>query len=172
MTSGEPISVMRGQWGPFPGVRSGAVATYEFEIVEPHYVRPGISRMQRVYLLLDQGIQLNQPIVFKPHQAGWWYIDLVEIGSSTPGQITVTDHFLDVIVGPPGHPYRVLDIDELGDAIEAGRITLDKAIAGMRNFQRFLDQHLNRRTEVEVEWPDFPPAALAPVWEAPIPPLR
>jgi hypothetical protein len=157
-----PIAVMRGAWGPFPGARLGRVACYDFPLREQDFVRPGLPRQDRSYLLLDEGIQLSCPPGFPEEQAGWWYVDLVEIAEHG-NELTVTDHYLDVIIGPPGHYYRVLDMDEFGDAIAEGKLTPDQAVAGLRHFQRFLDTHLNRRHETNLEWPDFPPAVLQPL---------
>ncbi len=165
----EPVTVMRGNFGPFAGVRLGRVAVYDWEIPQPHVVRPGLSRIQRTFLMLDEGLQLQQPIVFSEPQAGWWYIDLVKFEESG-AHIRSWDQYLDVIVGPPGHPYRVLDLDEFGDAIESGALSMVDALTGMRRFQRFLDTHLNRRSEPIIEWPDFPPAAIRPLFDVAIPP--
>ncbi len=162
----EALRVMRGAYGPNPGVRIGRVAAYDFVIPEPYFVRPGLARRDRSYLLLDHGIQLSQPPGFPEEQAGWWYIDLVDIAEDG-ADLTVTDHYLDVIVGPPGHAYRLLDMDELADAVAAGRLSLEAALTGLRRFQRFLDTHLNRRNEAILDWPDFPPAAIAPLREIP-----
>src|SRR5688572_4327504 len=119
MSEFEAIEVMRNGVGPFPGVRLGRVAAYDFPLGEASFVRPGLLREDRAYLLLDEGIQLSCPPGFPEQQAGWWYIDLVEI-SEVGGNVRVADHKLDVIVGPPEHYYRVLDLDELGDALEDG----------------------------------------------------
>jgi hypothetical protein len=160
----EPIEVMRGPYGPFTGVRLGRVAAYEFPLLERDQVRPGLPKQDRAYLLLDEGIQLSCPPGFPPEQAGWWYVDLVKIVEDG-SNLTVIDHFVDVIVGPPGHYYRLLDLDELGDAIESGErgLTVAEAVAGLRNFQRFLDRYLNRRHDITFGWPDFPPRAIRPL---------
>ncbi len=68
--SPERITVLRGDL-PCPGVQSGRVAAYEFDIPEGMYVRPDAGRRQRAFLLLDESAQLNQPVVFKPERAGW-----------------------------------------------------------------------------------------------------
>ncbi len=160
----EPIQVMRGAFGPFEGARIGRVAAYEFPLRDVDAVRPGQLHQDRSYLLLDEGIQMSCPPGFPEQQAGWWYVDLVEI-TEAGDQITVRDHYLDVIVGPPEHYYRVLDMDEFGDALAAGKLSVEQAIAGLRNFQRFLDTYLNRRHDITRGWPDFPPRAIRPLTE-------
>ena len=161
----EPIMVRRGEFGLATGVRMGRVAAYEFRMPDVP-VREGLPRQDRAYLLLDEGIQLSCPPGFPPEQAGWWYVDLVKI-TEDGSMLTVVDHFLDVIVGPPGHYYRMLDLDELGDAIESGKrgLTVEEAVTGLRNFQRFLDRYLNRRHDITQGWPDFPPRAIRPLTE-------
>jgi len=74
----EPVVVWRKGAGPFDGLRVGRVLVYEFEVPE-EYLRPGADACQRVFVLLDENIQLNQPVVFSPDQHGWWYVDLVHI---------------------------------------------------------------------------------------------
>ncbi|WP_125638688.1 DUF402 domain-containing protein [Nonomuraea sp. WAC 01424] len=163
----ERITVLRGEL-PCPGVRIGRVAAYEFDIPEGMYVRPDAGRRQRAFLLLDESVQLNQPVVFKPEHAGWWYIDLVEIRESGD-TVRVTDHYVDFIVGPPGLPYRVLDLHELGEALTSGKLTTSQVAHILAATQAFADKHLQGKGHRGQLWPDFPPAALAPVREIEIP---
>ena len=166
MTEIEPIQVMRrspkGSAGPLPGWRMGRVACYEFLMFDMP-VRTGWLPRDRSYLLLDEGIQMAcPPGGFPDEQDGWWYVDLVEI-TENGDQVDVMDQYLDVIVGPPEHYYRVLDLDEFGDAIAAGALTAGQAVEGLRKFQRFLDTYLNRRHDTTLGWPDFPPRAIRPL---------
>lgn len=153
---------------PCPGIRAGRVAAYEFDIPEDMYVRPNAGRRQRVFLLLDESAQLDQPVVFKPHRAGWWYIDLVEIHEQGD-TIHVADHYADLIVGPPGLPYRVLDLDELGEALTSGALTVAQVAHVLAATQAFVDRHLQGKDHTGPGWPDFPPAALAAVRDTEIP---
>ena len=85
--------------------------------------------------------------------------------------VHVFDHWIDVIVGPPEHPYRVLDLDEYADAIAGGVIDAAAGVDGLRRTQRFLDRHLNRRHDTRRDaWPDFPPRAIAGLAELPFRP--
>jgi len=74
--------------------------------------------------------------------------------------VIVEDLWIDVIVGPPDHPYRVLDLDEYAAAAERGALGPDEAADGLIRTQRFLDRRLNRRLEVLRTWPDFPPKTV------------
>ncbi len=159
--------MLRGEL-PCPGIRVGRVAAYEFDIPEWRYVRPDAGRRQRAFLLLDESAQLNQPVVFKPDRAGWWYVDLVEIREQGD-VIHVVDHYVDFIVGPPGLPYRVLDLDELGAALTTGALTARQVAHVLAATQAFADRHLQGESHHGPDWPDFPPAALAPVREVEIP---
>jgi hypothetical protein len=163
----EAVTVLRGDL-PCPGVRVGRVAAYEFDIPEGHYVRPGAGRRQRSFLLLDESAQLNQPVVFRPHHAGWWYVDLVDIREDG-ATIHVVDHYVDFVVGPAGLPYRVLDLHELGEALTTGALTTDQVAHVLAATQAFADRHLQGRDHEGPDWPDFPPAALAPVRDLDIP---
>lgn len=150
-----------------PGVRAGRVAAYAFRVPERLRIRPDASRQQRAYLLLEQSIQLYQPAWFLDHP-GWWYVDLVDINEHG-NTIHLTDRYVDIIVGPPTHPYRVIDLEELGDAITTGRLGPADAAHVLAATQAFLDRHLNRRHDLALEWPDFPPGALATVRDVKIP---
>lgn len=163
----ERITVLRGDL-PCSGVRVGRVAAYEFDIPEGMYVRPDAGRRQRAYLLLDEAAQLNQPVVFPPERAGWWYVDLVDIGE-VGDTVHVVDHYVDFIVGPPGFPYRILDLHELGEAMISGKLTRQQVAHVLAATQAFADRYLQGKGHHGPEWPDFPPAALAPVRDIAIP---
>lgn len=119
----------------------------------------GRHHEQRSYVLLDDGFQINQPVIFPPAQQGWWYCDLVRV-SGTGAEVIVDDLWIDVIVGPPDHPYRVLDLDEYASAAQDGALTPAEAADGLVRTQRFLDRRLNRRHETLRTWPDFPPQTV------------
>lgn len=121
--------------GTYPGVRVGRVCAYEFEIPDKYEVR-GHDRTQRVFVMLDEHIQLNQPLTFPEAFEDWWYVDLVEV-VEVGDTISVADHWLDVAVPPAGHPYRVMD-GELADALVAGQVSTEQVAAGLRRFQHFL----------------------------------
>jgi hypothetical protein len=150
------------------GLRSGRVAAYNHWIETRHPVRQGASRVMRFFLLLDEAIQICQPPTWFGHDAGAWYVDLVSI-VERGDVIEVTDLDIDVIVPSAGHPYRIVDLHEFGDAIESGEHSLPDAITGLRNMQAFLDSHLNRSGGGPGDWPDFPPAAIAPLRDVPLP---
>jgi Protein of unknown function (DUF402) len=153
--AGTPVTVVRDGKLRAAGRRFADVVVYDwgFELDDRHYE-------QRTFVLLDDGIQINQPVIFPEEQRGWWYCDLVRLTDSG-GEIAVDDLWVDVIVGPGDHPYRVLDLDELAAAIEQGALSPADAADGLVRMQRFLDRRLNRRHEVVREWPDFPPETVA-----------
>ena len=125
------------------------VYDWGFELDEQHYE-------QRSFVLLDDGFQINQPVIFPPQQQGWWYCDLVKV-TDTANEIAVDDLWIDIIVGPADHPYRVLDLDEYAAAVERGALSPAESVDGLVRTQRFLDRRLNRRHETVRTWPDFPP---------------
>jgi hypothetical protein len=95
----ESVQVMRGQSGPFSGVRLGDAMAYEFELDEALVPRPGMTRLERVYVLLDVGVQLSNPPYWRGEDAACWYVDLVTV-SGSDGRFTVWDHSVDLIVAP------------------------------------------------------------------------
>ncbi|GAA1546628.1 hypothetical protein [Kribbella lupini] len=65
-------------------------------------------------------------------------------------------------------PQYLLDLDELGDALEAGAIDTGAAVKVLRNTQHFIERHLRRPDQASpTAWPDFPPAALLPLIDLP-----
>ena len=160
-----PVTVIRDGSIRATGHRDGDVIVYDWG-----FSWEGTDREQRSFILLDTGFQINQPVIFPENQRGWWYCDLVRI--ITEGDVVhVYDAWIDVIVGPPDHPYRVLDLDEYADAIAAGDIDTAAGIDGLRRTQTFLDRHLNRRHDTRRDcWPDFPPRAIAALAELPFDP--
>jgi hypothetical protein len=151
-----PVTVVRDGKISAAGFRDGDAVVYDWG-----FTQAGVNYVQRSFVLLDVGFQINQPASFPPQQRGWWYCDLVRVVDEEE-TVHVYDDWIDVIVGPPDHPYRVLDIDEYAEAMAGGLIGAIEGVDGLRRTQRFLDRHLNRRHDTRRDsWPDFPPAAIA-----------
>lgn len=158
MATDESVTVIRDGRLTAAGIRRGDVVAYDWG-----FTQDGVDHVQRTFVLLAEHMQINQPVVFPPEQTGWWYCDLVTVQWAGPGSalVTVQDAWIDVIIGPPDHPYRVLDLDEYADALAEGRLSPAEAVDGLRRMQRFLDRRLNRRDDVTRTWPDFPPREVA-----------
>lgn len=160
-----PVTVIRDGSIRAAGHRAGNVVVYDWG-----FSWEGADKEQRSYILLDTGFQINQPVIFPEQQRGWWYCDLVRVVDEG-AMVHVHDDWIDIIVGPPDHPYRVLDLDEYADAIAAGDIDIATGVDGLRRTQMFLDRHLNRRHDTRRDaWPDFPPRAIAALAELPFNP--
>lgn len=74
------------------------------------------------------------------------------------------DLYLDLIVPTDGRLYRMLDLHELGDALEAGAVSVEDAVDGLRRWPAVLDRYVQRRGRrgpLPV-WRDFPPARIRP----------
>jgi len=145
-----------------PGVRIGNVAAYRFDIAAEYPIRAGAGRRQRCYLMFTEGMQLSQPLTFPESMADWWYVDPIACKWDGP-DLTFRDINVDVIMGPPGAPYDVLDLDELAAAHARNEVSTEDLDSVMTRTQGFLDRHLNRRGQSDSGWPDFPPPALRPV---------
>jgi hypothetical protein len=152
--SGQPVSVVRDRRLRAAGLRWDGVIAYDWG-----FEQQGLDHVQRSFVLLDDGVQINQPVLFPQHQQGWWYCDLVTVVDEGD-VVRVDDMWIDVIVGPPDQPYRVLDLDDYAEAMADGRLTLVDAVEGLTRAQRFLDGRLNHRHDVTLSWPDFPPATV------------
>ncbi|GAA1223437.1 hypothetical protein GCM10009665_12150 [Kitasatospora nipponensis] len=158
-----PVTVLRDGRLRAVGVRRGDVVAYDWG-----FEHGGRHHVQRTFVLLDHGVQIDQPVIFPPEQRGWWYCDLVAVHDEGH-LLRVDDLWIDAIVGPPDHPYRVLDLDDYARAITAGRLSPTDAADGLIRWQRFLDQRLNRRHDVTRSWPDFPPATVQGMLAADLP---
>jgi Protein of unknown function (DUF402) len=164
----EPVQVVRGTSGPFPGVRLGDAVAYEFELDESLVPRPGTTRLERVFVLLDVGVQLSNPPYWQGKDAACWYVDLVTV-SASDGRFTVWDLYVDLIVATDGRPYRMLDLDEFAAAVHEGALSWSDAVDALRRWQRFLDRHLHAGRFPAAGWTDFPPAVIEPLAALPAP---
>ena len=167
-------------FGPLPGLRDGNVIAYEFELPPRFEPRPGRTRVERTFALLDLGVSFADVCWFAerrpdgsvvsvdPDGSGIWYVDLISVEPTERGFV-FRDLYLDVIVAHDARHARHLDLDEFADAIEAGHLSLAEAVDGLRRWQRFLDRHLHVDRFPAAGWSDFPPAAIVPLAALPGP---
>jgi hypothetical protein len=59
----------------------------------------------------------------------------------------------------------MLDLDEFGDALEAGALTVTQAVDGLRRWPAFLDRHLYPDRDPSRGFADFPPRRLTALAE-------
>ena len=143
-----------GQW--CPGQRRGEVVAYDVRIL-PEYQVAGRPTVDRSYLLLGEGVQLTKPAVFEGAVEGWWYVDLVEIERTDTG-LVVHDLYVDFLIPPAVDRYQILDLDELAEALQDGKLTAAQCADVLTTTQRFVDRYL-RRPE---EGPNGPSAVFPP----------
>ena len=68
----------------------------------------------------------------------YWYIDIVEFSTgSDKTELIVTDLLADVIISPTGR-MKVVDLDELAEALEKGLITQEQTINCMKQLNDLL----------------------------------
>jgi hypothetical protein len=144
---------------PVPALRDGIALAWNFTH-EPGAVSPNAGRTltERDYVLLDVGVKLVNPCWWGFRERDTWYVDLVTV-EQLGSLYIIKDLFIDLVIPTDGRPYRTLDLDEFGDAIEAGTIDLATAVDGLRRWQRFLDRyvHTSGQIDTKVGWTDFPP---------------
>ncbi len=170
-------------FGPLPGVRTGDTLAYEFELSPRYLPWPGRSRLERVFVLLDLGVSMSRPawrhtttadgdlvagIDHHQDEPTTWYVDLVSI-TTRGDSIEVRDLYVDVMVPTDGRHHRLLDLDELADAVTAGHLDIETALDGLRRWQTFLDRHLHVGRYPADRWADFPPRRLQPLAALPAP---
>ncbi|MGW4233939.1 hypothetical protein ACWEF9_32550 [Streptomyces sp. NPDC004980] len=64
---GQPVTVLRDGRLRAAGLRWADVVAYDWGSE-----KQGQRYIQRSFVLLDDGIQINQPVLFPPEQRGWW----------------------------------------------------------------------------------------------------
>ncbi len=164
--------------GPLPGAQHGEVVAYEFELPANFEPWPGRTLVERTFVLLELGVSFANPCwirCIKPdgrcvdrEQEGrdTWYVDLITV-EQEDNRYTFRDLYIDVMVPMDGRHYRMLDLDELADALDAGALTIQQATDALRRWQRFLDRHLHADLAPPTTWTDFPPAAIHPLLDLP-----
>ena len=142
-----PITI-RSRLGEFTGVTDEITAVFDrFD--------PKAERIVRHYVLLHEGVKL----MYEPW--GWkdrWYIDLIDVRWMDADRLELDDLWVDVIVEGNGPTYRIIDLEELADALSSGKVSVQTIAEPLRRLQRFLDDHLHGGK-------DFPPAALQPFYK-------
>lgn len=183
----ERIEVMRGShrdqddlFGPLPGFRLDDVVAYEFELPERFEPWPGRTRLERTFVLVDVGVSFANPCWRRAERPDGsvveadiggresWYVDLVSV-ERDGDRYTFRDLYIDLIVPTDGRHYRMLDLDEYGDAMAGGELSLEDAVDGLRRWQRFLDRYLHTDRGPVANWSDFPPKSIRSLMELPSP---
>lgn len=135
---------------PVPARRRGTVL-FSDEVCRRH------AGPRRYFWLLGEDVQL----VYEPF--GWrdeWYVDLVSVSESDSGGTAcyvVRDELVDIVVEGTGPTYRIIDLDEIGDALASGRVTGARLGKTLARAQRFLDRYLHRGAS-------FPPPQIVPLF--------
>ena len=107
-------------------------------------------------VLLDLGVKL----MYEPW--GWkneWYADIVRVDEADDGVIGLTDLYVDVVIEGDGPTYRVIDLEDLAEAVVSESINDEDVAAALGPLQRFVDEHLHRKM-------DFPPESIRPTLTA------
>lgn len=149
--------------GVFEGRSDGTVVHFD----GPVFISDDEAILQRNYLLVNDGVKLTRPARWDDDwRAGAWYVDVVEC-FVREGEVTVIDRYIDFIVPAKASVYRVLDMEELADALSEGHISVGAAAKALRAAQAFVDTYLHRVGERQgPSWKDFPPASIGPYIEA------
>jgi hypothetical protein len=134
---------IRSRLGEYPGLTDETVAIFDrFD--------PKANRVVRHYIFLHEAAKLmHEPWDWKDR----WYVDLVGIRWVDGDTLELVDLYLDVIVEGNGPTYRMIDLDDLAEALRAGAVNGETMYAPLHGLQRFLDNHLHGGK-------DFPPAAV------------
>lgn len=87
--------------------------------------------------LLEEGLKISK--FYRPDGSLlFWYCDIVEYEFNESGDtLTVTDLLADVILYPDGH-MKVVDLDELAEALEKNLITQKQMTASLRRLDHLL----------------------------------
>lgn len=98
--------------------------------------KPSFSHGCSCYFLRE-GVKVSK-IYRSDNTLYHWYCDIVDYSfGPEEGALTVTDLLADVIVRP-GEGVRVVDLDELAEAMEHGLITKEQMISCLRSLDHLL----------------------------------
>lgn len=98
--------------------------------------KPDFSHGCSCYFL-KEGIKVSK-IYREDGSLVYWYCDIVDYSyNEDDASLTVTDLLADVILYPDGH-MKVVDLDELAEAMERGLITKEQMTACLRSLNHLL----------------------------------
>ena len=161
MTTGlgiEYVDVIRRGEGPFEGAIIGDVLAYTFVWVDTKQ-EPPHTFCERVFVLLDVGAQIANPPLWAGRETTSRYVDLVTV-TREGNTVAIRDLYIDAVVSTDGRGYRLLDLEEYGEALDSNAITQDEAIDGMKRWQLFLDRYLHDGEFPVSSWKNFPPVSF------------
>jgi len=84
-----------------------------------------------------------------------WHADVVAVSSESDGTLVVKDMLVDVMISEDGNRYKVIDLDQLVEAMEHGKVTQGECFEALRVLQAWL-QMLHGFGVLK----DFPPKSL------------
>jgi Protein of unknown function (DUF402) len=112
------------------------------------------QREVRHFIILKQCVKL----MYEPF--GWkdtWYIDLIQIQYISDTEMQLNDFYLDIIINNKNKNYKIIDFDDLANALVEGKVTALDLEIPLKGFQTFLDQNIYRHV--------FPPLEIRPFLE-------
>jgi hypothetical protein len=118
----------------FAGHTDGTIAFFDDD-------RPDHGLVRCFVLLKENAILAREPWMGESWR-DCWYVDLVTIDVDAD-TIEAEDRYVDLIVGRTGPTFKVIDLDDLAQAVDAGAITAPQAADTLRDLQRFLDAHFS-----------------------------
>ena len=88
---------------------------------------------------------------------GWlkkeWYADFIAIEHLSEDKISLRDLYLDIYIEENGPTYRMVDFNDLAEALINNEVSAKELEEPLKNLQRFLDDHLHKGK-------DFPPEMI------------
>lgn len=134
--------------GEITGYRNDEFAYFDlFHTKEGRYVRH--------FVLL----KLNIKLMYEPYD--WmkkeWYADLIGIEHLENDVIRLRDLYLDVYIEENGPTYRLVDFDDLAQALVNHEVSAEEMEEPLKNLQVFLNRYLHTKNSFP---PDFIKAYL------------
>lgn len=92
----------------------------------------------RYFLLFSGAWYQGQQFYYEDGRLLYWYIDIITHSwNEDKSSLTVIDLLADVLIYPDGF-VKVVDLDELADAEEAGIITKEQLLKSLRTLDKLL----------------------------------
>jgi hypothetical protein len=148
MINAQPVTILFDD-AAWQGYRAQGFLYFDFETPERKAIRFFVFPEKCVML-----VHRPWPVAFAPYTE--WLVHLVSAKAEDRQQLAwkVVDREIDVIVEPDLQTYRVIDLNDFGEAVAKGRIMPEDVRRLLTALQVFLDDYLHGGGR-------FPPAEIA-----------
>lgn len=136
--------IINSRLGRIDGWTNGEIAFFDlYDHQSQKYIRH--------FILLEKSVKL----IYEPFSWKYtWYIDLVQIKYEN-NEMVLIDLYLDVLVKDNGNDFKIVDFDDLADALVEGKVSSIDLEKPLKGFQKFLNENLYNHQYPPAEIKDY-----------------